>query len=84
MPWHYAFFGDVWSGFRPIKRSVQFQQRNGGGGLGGILIISGLKLLNVPYANWVLGFGLGTLIVVLAIYTASVLMGEPRTTPERA
>jgi uncharacterized protein len=54
------------------------------GGLGGILIISGLKLLNVPYANWVLGFGLGTLIVVLAIYTASVMLGEPRGTPERA
>ena len=28
------------------------------GGLGGILIISGLKLLNVPEANWVLGGGL--------------------------
>jgi uncharacterized membrane protein YfcA len=53
------------------------------GGLGGILIISGLKLLNVPYANWVLGFGLGALIVVLAIYTAAVLLGEPRATPER-
>jgi uncharacterized membrane protein YfcA len=54
------------------------------GGLGGILIISGLKLLNVPYANWVLGGGLGALAVILAIYTASVLMNEPRTTPERA
>ena len=54
------------------------------GGLGGILIISGLKLLNVPYANWVLGFGLGTLIVVLTIYTAVVMLGEPRATPERA
>jgi uncharacterized membrane protein YfcA len=54
------------------------------GGLGGILIISGLKLLNVPDANWVLGFGLGTLVVVLAIYTASVMLNEPRSTPERA
>ena len=54
------------------------------GGLGGILVISGLKLLNVPYANWVLGFGLGTLVVVLAIYTASVMLGEPRATPEQA
>jgi uncharacterized membrane protein YfcA len=53
------------------------------GGLGGILVISGLKLLNVPYANWVLGFGLGTLVVVLTIYTAAVLLGEPRATPER-
>ena len=59
------------------------------GGLGGILVISGLKLLNVPYANWVLGFGLGILVVVLAIYTATVMLGEsragdPRATPERA
>jgi uncharacterized protein len=54
------------------------------GGLGGILIISGLKLLNVPEANWVLGAGLGVLFVVLGIYTASVKLGEPRATPERA
>jgi uncharacterized protein len=56
------------------------------GGLGGILIISGLKLLNVPYANWVLGGGLGVLFVVLAIYTAVVMTGEgePRATPEQA
>jgi uncharacterized protein len=54
------------------------------GGLGGILVISGLKLLNVPQANWVLGIGLGTLFVILAIYTARVLLSEPRATPERA
>ena len=54
------------------------------GGLGGILVISGLKLLDVPYANWVLGAGLGVLVVVLSIYTASVMLGEPRATPERA
>ncbi len=54
------------------------------GGLGGILIISGLKLLNVPQANWVLGIGLGTLFEILAIYTARVMLSEPRATPERA
>jgi uncharacterized protein len=54
------------------------------GGLGGILIISGLKLLNVPYANWVLGAGLGVLIVVLTVYTVTVLLNAPRTTPGRA
>jgi uncharacterized membrane protein YfcA len=59
------------------------------GGLGGILVISGLKLLNVPEANWVLGAGLAFLFVVLAIYTAAVMLGEPRggeprATPERA
>jgi uncharacterized membrane protein YfcA len=59
------------------------------GGLGGILVISGLKLLNVPHANWVLGAGLAVLVVVLSVYTASVMLGEPRggdprATPERA
>ena len=54
------------------------------GGLGGILVVSGLKLLNVPQANWVLGIGLGTLFVILAIYTARVMLSEPRATPERA
>ena len=61
------------------------------GGLGGILIISGLKLLNVPEANWVLGGGLLVLLVVLTIYTVNVMLNESRaaheahaTTPERA
>jgi uncharacterized membrane protein YfcA len=55
------------------------------GGLAGILIISGLKLLNVPEANWVLGGGLLFMLVVLTIYTVRVMMSEqPRsTTPER-
>jgi uncharacterized membrane protein YfcA len=53
-------------------------------GLGGILIISGLKLLNVPEANWILGAGLGVLVVGLGIYTAMALLGEPRGTPEQA
>jgi uncharacterized membrane protein YfcA len=54
-------------------------------GLGGILIISGLKLLNVPEANWILGGGLAALIVGLGIYTAVVLLrGEPLGTPEQA
>src|SRR4051812_12869470 len=54
-------------------------------GLGGILIISGLKLLEVPDANWVLGAALGALIVGVGIYTAVVMLnGEPRGTPERA
>jgi hypothetical protein len=54
------------------------------GGLGGILIISGLKLLNVPEANWILGGGLIVLLVVLTIYTVRVMLSEePRTAPER-
>jgi uncharacterized membrane protein YfcA len=62
------------------------------GGLAGILIITGLKLLNVPEANWVLGGGLAFLFVVLTIYTVMVMRSQqprtvaeqPRTTPERA
>ena len=55
------------------------------GGLAGILIISGLKLLNVPEANWVLGGGLVFTLVVLTIYTVRVMTSEePRTMPERA
>ena len=48
------------------------------GGLAGILIITGLKLLNVPYANWVLGGGLAFLFVVLTIYTVFVMRHQPR------
>jgi hypothetical protein len=55
------------------------------GGLAGILIISGLKLLNVPEANWVLGGGLVFLLIVLTTYTVRVILSErPRTTPTRA
>jgi uncharacterized protein len=61
-------------------------------GLAGILIISGIKLLNTPEANWILGGGLVFLTVVLTIYTVSVMRSQeplaaaeqPRTTPERA
>jgi uncharacterized protein len=48
------------------------------GGLAGILIISGLKLLNVPEANWVLGGGLLLTLVVLTTYTVNVMMKESR------
>jgi uncharacterized membrane protein YfcA len=56
------------------------------GGLGGILVISGLKLLltNWTYANWLFGAGLVVLVIVLTIYTANVMLNEPRTTPGRA
>src|SRR4029077_1681969 len=47
------------------------------GGLAGILIITGLKLLNVPYANWVLGGGLAFLFAVLTIYTVFVMRHQP-------
>jgi uncharacterized protein len=53
------------------------------GGLGGILVLSGLKLLNVPAANWVLGIGLAVLAVVLTIYTV-VKLHEPQAAPGQA
>ncbi|MGZ4290532.1 MAG: sulfite exporter TauE/SafE family protein [Gaiellaceae bacterium] len=53
------------------------------GGLAGILILSGLKLLNVPEANWILGGGLIAVTVVLTIYTVRVMRSqEPRIAPE--
>jgi uncharacterized membrane protein YfcA len=51
-------------------------------GLGGILVLSGLKLLNVPEATWVLGGGLGALVVGLAAYTLAARPGAGAT-PER-
>jgi uncharacterized membrane protein YfcA len=50
------------------------------GGLGGILILSGLKLLlpNWQYANWMLGIGISVLAVVLAVYTWLAMNGSPR------
>jgi len=53
------------------------------GGLAGILILSGFKLLNVPEANWVLGGGLVAVTIVLTIYTIRVMRSEqPLTTAE--
>ncbi|HEU5215214.1 MAG TPA: sulfite exporter TauE/SafE family protein [Gaiellaceae bacterium] len=48
------------------------------GGLAGILIISGIKLLNVPDGNWILGGGLVALMIVLTIYTVNVMLNESR------
>jgi uncharacterized protein len=52
------------------------------GGLGGILILSGVKLLNTPGANWILGGGLIVLLVVLTIYTVNVMLNESRAKAE--
>ncbi len=53
------------------------------GGLGGILVISGIRLLDPTLPNWAFGSFLGTLAVALAVYTATA-MRAPRTAPERA
>ena len=54
------------------------------GGLAGILIISGIKLLNVPEVNWILGGGLVVLTIALTIYTVNVMLSESRATAGRA
>jgi hypothetical protein len=46
--------------------------------LGTVLTLSGLKLLNVPQANWVLGGGLAALAVVLCAYGLRVRLARPR------
>ncbi len=51
-------------------------------GLGGILIISGIKLLNTPGGNWILGGGLIVLLVALTIYTVNVMLNESRASAE--
>jgi len=55
------------------------------GALGTILVLSGLKLLNMPQAQWVLLGGLIGLALVLCGYGVRVWLARPRTvTPERA
>src|SRR5437868_11340263 len=46
--------------------------------LGTILTLSGLKLLNVPQANWILGIGLGMLLAALAAYGVRAWFARPR------
>jgi uncharacterized membrane protein YfcA len=52
-------------------------------GLGGILIISGIRLLDKNLPNWIFGLLLGTLAIAVAVYTATAMRG-PRTAPGRA
>ncbi len=54
------------------------------GALGGLLVLSGIKLLNVPGANWILGVGLGALVLSLVAYLLVTRGSGPRATPERA
>jgi uncharacterized membrane protein YfcA len=50
-------------------------------GLAGVLGLSGLKLLNVPQASWVLGVGLGVLFAALAAWSVSAWLARPQPTP---
>jgi uncharacterized membrane protein YfcA len=49
--------------------------------LGTVLTLSGLKLLNVPQANWVLGGGLLALALALAGYGVRIWLARPQARP---
>ena len=53
--------------------------------LGTILLLSGIKLLNIPDASWILLSGLIALAVGLAAYAVRVWLARPRSVePQRA
>ena len=47
-------------------------------GLAGVLGLSGVKLLNVPQASWVLGIGLGVLFAAFAAWAITARLARPR------
>jgi uncharacterized protein len=53
-------------------------------GLAGVLALSGLKLLNVPEAKWVLGIGLVAVLGGLAAYGANAWLNRLRVSPARS
>jgi uncharacterized membrane protein YfcA len=46
-----------------------------------ILALSGIKLLNVPQASWILAAGLGGLLGGLALYGMNLMLRRPRPAP---
>jgi uncharacterized protein len=53
-------------------------------GLAGVLALSGLKLLNVPEAKWILGAGVVLVVGGLLVYGASARPRRPRPAPARS
>jgi uncharacterized membrane protein YfcA len=53
-------------------------------GLAGVLSLSGLKLLNVPEAKWVLGIGIVVVLGGLAAYGVNAWLSRPRVAPVRS
>jgi uncharacterized protein len=51
--------------------------------LAGVLALSGIKLLNVPDANWVLAIGLSLGALALAAWGANAWLSRPRAVPAR-
>jgi len=50
-------------------------------GLATVLALSGIKLLNVPQASWILGIGIGLLLGAVALYTTTAWLKRPRAAP---
>jgi uncharacterized membrane protein YfcA len=50
-------------------------------GLAGVLALSGIKLLQVPQATWILAIGLGALLGGFAVYGMTVWLTRPRPAP---
>jgi hypothetical protein len=48
--------------------------------LGSVLILSGIKLLNVPASNWILAAGIASLVLGLAAYGAHRWLASTRAT----
>jgi hypothetical protein len=53
-------------------------------GLAGVLALSGLKLLEVPEAKWILGVGIVLVLGGLCAYALNAWLARPRPAPARS
>jgi uncharacterized membrane protein YfcA len=53
-------------------------------GLAGVLMLSGVKLLNVPYSSYVIAFGLAAGAIAFAWWGIATWRARPRVTPARS
>jgi hypothetical protein len=53
-------------------------------GLAGVLALSGLELLEVPEAKWVLGVGIVVVLGVLGAYGVNAWLARPRPAAARS
>jgi len=63
------------------KWPVQMPERPLRLALAGVLALSGIKLLNVPQANWVLAIGLCAGVAALAVWAGNAWVHRPRPLP---
>src|SRR2546430_1254411 len=50
-------------------------------GLATVLALSGIKLLNVPQASWIIGIGIGLLLGAVVLYAMTAWLKRPRPAP---